>query len=215
MSAGQLAEQMSAGIEALGQQSRQHPVVQYVSYLRLLTQWNKTYNLTAVRDPEKMVTHHILDSLAVLPYLCGDHALDVGTGAGLPGLVLAMARTDMHWILLDSRQKKIRFITQAIMELRLANVETVCVRVEEYRPAALFTTVITRAFGSLVNFYESAKHLLAPAGVLLTMKGGDLSGEIEELQDSKDAPGFIRLHKLAVPGVAKDRCLVEMGLAKI
>ena len=212
-SAGHLAEQISAGIEALGQQSGQHPVDSYVSFLQLLTLWNKNYNLTAIREPEKMVTHLILDSLFVLPFLRGDHGLDVGTGAGVPGLILALARPDIHWVLLDSRQKKIRFITQAIVELRMTNVETVCMRVEEYRPAALYTTVTTRAFGSLHKFYANSKHLIVPEGILLAIKGGDLSGEIGELQESKDAPGSINIHRLKVPGVEMERYLVEMALS--
>lgn len=211
-SAGELAGRISAGIEALGQQPGQHPVDRYVSFLQLLAQWNKAYNLTAIRDPEKMVSHHILDSLAVLPYLHGDHALDVGTGAGLPGLVLALAQPDIRWVLLDSHQKKIRFINQAIMELRVTNVKTVYARAEEYRSATLFTTIITRAFGSLHKFYAGARHLVAPEGILLAMKGGDIAGEIEELRAAKDTPGFVRVYKLDVPGVDKERCLVEMGL---
>ena len=213
-SAEQLAEWISAGIEALGQQPRQHPVDSYVSFLHLLGQWGKAYNLTAIHAPETMVTHHILGSLAVLPYLRGVHALDVGTGAGVPGLVLAMARPDQQWVLLDSRRKKIRFINQVIMELRLTNVETVCARAEEYRPDVLFTTVITRAFGSLLKFYAGANHMLAPDGILLAMKGGDIAREIEELQRLKDAP-VLKVHRLAVPGVDKDRCLVEMESAKM
>jgi len=214
VSSGQLAGQISAGIQALGQTPAKHPIDRYVSFLQLLVQWNKAYNLTAIRTPDAMVTHHILDSLAVLPYLRGDHALDVGTGAGLPGFILALARPDMQWVLLDSRQKKIRFINQAIMELRVTNVETICVRAEEYRPEALFTTVITRAFGSLHKFYASAKHLITPEGILLAMKGVDIAGEIEELQGLKDAP-VLQVHSLAVPGVEKARCLVEMGIAKM
>lgn len=214
-SAEQLAARISAGIEALGQQPGQHPVARYVTFLQLLGQWGKAYNLTAIRTPDAMVTHHVLDSLAVLPYLRGVHALDVGTGAGVPGLILALARPDMRWVLLDSRRKKIRFITQAIMELRLTNIETVSARVEDYRPAVLFTTVITRAFGSLRKFYAGAKYLVAPGGVLLAMKSGDMAGEIEELKKTKDPPGFVQTHKLDVPGVEKARCLVEIGVPKM
>ena len=208
-SAEELAERINAGIEALGQQPRQYPVDSYVSYLQLLGQWGKTYNLTAIQDPDAMVTLHVLDSLAVLPYVQGVHALDVGTGAGMPGLILALARPAMHWTLLDSRRKKIRFLNQVTMELGLTNVETVCVRVEEFRPGTLFTTVISRAFGSLHTFYAGAGHLLSPGGILLAMKGGKISSEIEELQGLNDAP-HIQVHSLAVPGMGKERCLVEM-----
>ena len=213
-SVGFLADRISAGIEALGQRPGQHPVDKYVSFLQLLQQWNQAYNLTAITDPEKMVTHHVLDSLSALPYLRGNHCLDAGTGAGLPGIILALTDPERQWVLLDSSRKKIRFVNQAIMELSLANVQTVCVRIEQYRPEQLFTTIITRAFGRLSEFYASSKHLLAPDGVLLAMKGGDISGEIEELKEAKDAPGFIQIHNLDVPGVEKERCLVEMGLPK-
>ena len=209
-SAGFLADRISAGIEALDQRPGQHPVDKYVSLLQLLRQWNQAYNLTAITDPEKMVTHHVLDSLSALPYLRGNHCLDAGTGAGLPGIILALTDPERQWVLLDSSRKKIRFVNQAIMELSLANVQTVCVRIEQYRPEQLFTTIITRAFGRLSEFYASSKHLLAPDGVLLAMKGGNVVAEVEELQGSKDAPDFIRVHRLAVPGVEKDRCLVEV-----
>ena len=212
-SAGDLAERITAGIEALGQQPRLHPVESYVAFLRLLDQWGKAYNLTAVRAPEAMVTHLILDSLAVLPYVRGARALDVGTGAGIPGLVLALARPAMHWTLLDSRKKKIRFINQAIMDLHVTNVETVCSRVEEYRPAELFSTVTSRAFGSLLEFYTGARHLLAPDGVLLALKGGDISREIREVQETRDAPA-LEVQALLVPGTEKKRCLVEMRTAR-
>ena len=213
-SAGELAGRINAGIEALGQQPRQHPVDSYVSYLQLLEQWGKAYNLTAVCAPDSMVTHHILDSLAVLPYLYGVHALDVGTGAGMPGLILALARPAVHWTLLDSRRKKIRFLNQVIMELGLANVETVCARVEEFRPGPLFTTVITRAFGSLHKFYTGTRHLLTPDGLLLAMKGGNTSREIEELQGLTDTL-LVQVHSLAVPGVNKKRCLVEIRITNM
>lgn len=209
-SAGHLAERISAGIVALGQRPGQHPIDRYISFLQLLSRWNQAYNLTAITDPEKLVTHHVLDSLSVLPYLHGNYCLDAGTGAGLPGIILALADPDKHWVLLDSTRKKTRFVNQAVMELKLTNVRTECARLEQYRPERLFTTIITRAFGRLSGFYACSKHLLVPEGVLLAMKGGEFAAEIEELQGLKEAPAVIRVHRLAVPGVEKDRCLVEM-----
>lgn len=208
--ADRFSVRISAGIEALGLNPDQFPIAGYAAYLCLLKQWNRAYNLTSIRTPAEMVTHHIQDSLSVLPYLHGDRALDVGTGAGLPGLILAMARPDMRWVLLDSRQKKIRFLNQAILDLRLTNVETVCKRVEEYRPAALFSRVITRAFGSLSKFYVGTRHLIAPDGSLLAMKSGVVSGELEKLQGLKNAPACIKIYSLSHPGLRKTRCLVEI-----
>lgn len=211
MSAEQLAEAISAGISALGQEPARHPLSSYVAYVQLLAQWNRASNLTAVREPGNMVTHHVLDSLAALPYLRGVHCLDVGTGAGLPGAILALAEPKRHWVLLDSNRKKIRFVNQVVLELKPAHVQTVCARVEGYRPQQQFSTIITRAYGTLARFYADARHLLAPHGVMLALKGGDLAAELGELQARKDAPAAVRVHGLAIPGVGKNRCLVEMA----
>ena len=152
-----------------------------IQYLRILSRWSRAYNLTAVRDPIKMVPRHLLDSLAVLPFLRGEHCLDVGSGAGLPGLVLAVARPELQWVLLDSSAKKCRFLTHARIELELENVRIERSRVEDFHPEARFSTIISRALSNLAEFVAGAEHLLAPGGRLLAMKGRDAEQELSAL----------------------------------
>ncbi len=186
----------------------QQPVASYLRYLDLLQQWNAAYNLTAIREPEKMITHHVLDSLSVLPYLHGKQCLDVGTGAGLPGLILALAEPERSWTLLDSNHKKIRFVNQAVIELKLKNVVTVCKRAELYRAEPLFSTIITRAFASLEVIYKQTRHLLAPDGKLLAMKGDDIADELAVLDHDTLR---VQTHPLTVPGIREGRQLVEIS----
>jgi 16S rRNA (guanine527-N7)-methyltransferase len=145
-----------------------------LAYAELLTKWNRTYNLTAIRDPLEMVSRHLLDSLAVLPHLPmsdGAAIADVGSGAGLPGIPLAIARTEWRITLNDSSQKRVAFLRQAAIELGMRNVETFEGRVETWRPAARFAVVISRAFADLAEFIAKCRHLVAPGGVLAAMKG--------------------------------------------
>ena len=142
-----------------------------IAYLLLLQRWNRAYNLTAVRDPLEMIHRHVLDSLAVMPYLRGERCLDVGSGAGLPGLVLAVARPELSWALLDSNGKKCRFLRQAQVELDLDNVRVERSRVEDFYPGARFSTIISRALSNLAAFVAGAGHLLIPGGRMLAMKG--------------------------------------------
>lgn len=172
-------------------------------YLALLEKWNRAYNLTAVRDIREMVPRHILDSLAVLPYLHGNSLLDVGTGPGLPGLVVALARPDWRCVLLDSNQKKTRFVTQAVLELGMTNVEVVTGRIEQYRPAQEFASVISRAYAELALFYRQTARLRAPSGRLVAMKGRLLP---EELEAVRDVP--LETVALRVPGLEAERHLV-------
>ena len=146
-----------------------------LDYMALLVKWNRTYNLTAIRDPLSMVAHHLLDSLAVLPHLAlvaGRARLaDAGSGAGLPGIPLAIARPEWRITLAEANQKKAAFLRQAAIELSLRNVEVHEGRVEAWRPQPLFDTVISRAFAAFRDFIAACRHLLAPGGVLAAMTG--------------------------------------------
>jgi len=183
------------------------------AYLDLLAKWNRTYNLTAIREPERMITHHVLDSLAVLPLLeAPDPAkrlalLDVGSGAGLPAIPLAIARPAWRVVALDSSHKKSAFVQQVASELVLANVEAVTARVENYRPVAPFDVVISRAFSDLATFVASSARHLAPGGRLVAMKGVRPDEEIAQLP-----PAFrvVAMEPLAVPGIEAARHLVVM-----
>jgi 16S rRNA (guanine527-N7)-methyltransferase len=177
------------------------------AYLDLLLKWNKAYNLTAVRDRAGMETRHIQDSLAIRPWLRGETVLDVGTGAGLPGLVLAMVDPRRRYTVLDANGKKVRFCEYAIDTLGISNAEAVQARVEGYRPAAPFGTVVSRAFASLKSFVASAGQHCAPDGVMLAMKGTYPGDELDELPRGWHAAG---VHRLEVPGLDADRHLVEL-----
>jgi 16S rRNA (guanine527-N7)-methyltransferase len=171
----------------------------------LLAKWNKVYNLTAVRDESRMVSHHLLDSLAVLPHLRAMRMLDVGSGGGLPGIPLAIARPEMHVTLLDSNQKKAAFLKQAAIELELANVEITSERVEKFQATKRYDLIISRAFADLGEFVSAARHLLVPDGLFVAMKGLVPHEEIGHLP-----AGFKveRVVPLTVPGLEAQRHLV-------
>lgn len=176
---------------------------QLLDYVALLNKWNKVHNLTAVRDPEEMVTLHLLDSLALLPHVQAKRLLDVGSGAGLPGIPLAICLPALHVTVMDSNQKKASFMRQAKAELGLDNLEVVCGRVEDYQPEAPFDVITSRAFSELVLFVKLTRHLGTEGGQWLAMKGVYPQEELDKLDlvPSQVLP-------LKVPGLQAQRHLV-------
>lgn len=195
--AGLLAD----GIRQLGLNVSAAQQRSLLDYVALLVKWNQAYNLTAVRDPDDMVRRHLLDSLAILPHVGEGALLDVGTGAGIPGIILAICRPDQRFTLLDSNGKKARFVRQAVIELELNNVTVVQERVEKYRSS--FSQVCCRAFAPLTDIISLCGGLLAPDGQLLAMKAHD---------ESQDLPaGWAqRTVELTVPGLDERRRLIVL-----
>ena len=165
------AEQLANGICQMGLEISVQVQQQLLQYLALLQKWNKVYNLTAVRNPQEMVTLHLLDSLSVLPYLKGPRLLDVGSGAGLPGIVIAICRPELQVTTIDTVQKKTIFMRQVKGELGLENLYVVHARVEEYHPQQPYDQVISRAFSEIALLIQLTRHLIAKGGEWLAMKG--------------------------------------------
>lgn len=200
-----LLPQLTAGIEALGLQSvvTKEMQEQCLAYLALLEKWNKVYNLTAVRDPQEMLVLHLLDSLSVLPYIQSGNLLDVGSGGGLPGLVVAITRPDVQVTTIDTVQKKAIFMRQVKAELGLSNAQVVHGRVEAYQPPLPFTQVISRAFSDIALFKQLTTHLIAPHGRWLAMKG---VVPTDELQQAGVFPKEVI--RLQVPHLQAERHLI-------
>jgi 16S rRNA (guanine527-N7)-methyltransferase len=205
------AAQLAQGLARLNLQLPPEVQQKLLDYLALVYKWNKVYNLTAVRDTGKMLTHHLLDSLAVVPHVSGATSLlDVGSGAGLPGIPLAMALPALQVTLLDSNQKKAAFLHQAVIELALTNVKVICDRIENIPYNQIFSAVISRAFADLPTFVSLAGRLAAPGGVLLAMKGAQPLDEIAQL------PGEFKLSgvtPLQIPGLDAERHLIFLKAA--
>ncbi len=197
-----------AGADGLAVQLDAHQVDQLLAYHAGLCKWNRAYNLTAVRDPMAMIRRHLLDSLAIVPFLPAGSLLDVGTGAGLPGVVVAIVRPDIAVTCLDSNGKKIRFIRQMILELGLKQVATTQARVESFS-AEPFNAITSRAFATLADMVEWSRHLLAEHGQFLAMKGQYPEAELADLPADIDVLAVQQLH---VPGLPGERHLVRLGL---
>ena len=195
------------GIADLGLALPQSATGRLLDYLALLAKWNRVYNLTAIREETQWVSLHLLDSLVVVPHLPPGRIVDVGSGAGLPGIPIALACPDRQVTLLDSNQKKGAFLTQASTELALANVKVVVERAESYHPDTTYDVVISRAFSSIADFIRVAGHLCRAGGLLAAMKGARPDAEIAQLPGSWTAETIIPLH---VPGLGAQRHLVTL-----
>jgi 16S rRNA (guanine527-N7)-methyltransferase len=201
-----VATDLSSGVAQLGIDITPAAQQRLMDYLALLQKWNKVYNLTAIRDPEQMVSNHLLDSLAVLPHLWPKRWLDVGCGAGLPGVVLAIARPEWSFTLLDSNSKKTSFVQQVSIELGLENIEVRCGRIEEWQATEKFDGIISRAFAETAEFVSLTRHLLADGGRWAAMKGAP-EQELKRLPEDVQVENIIPLH---VPKLEAARCLVVL-----
>jgi 16S rRNA (guanine527-N7)-methyltransferase len=205
-----VVERFLSGCQAvMGETPDEGSLQRILSYLDLLERWNKTYNLTAIRKPDEMVSRHLLDSLSVLPWVNTSSLLDAGTGAGLPGVPLAIMRPHMQVTLLDSAGKKVRFLRHVKRQLKLENIDPRQERLEAYRPENAPQAIISRAFSSLQKFATASRHLLSADAKLLAMKGRYPENEISMLED------WIRVdsvEKLVLPGLQEQRHLVIMSV---
>jgi 16S rRNA (guanine527-N7)-methyltransferase len=187
------------GLDQFGLKDLSEPLLRY---LLLLQKWNQAYNLTAIRDMDEMVTRHVLDSLAILPWVKGERVLDVGSGAGFPGIPLKLARPELHVVLLDSNGKKCRFLNEVARVLSISGIEIVQSRVENYLPALHFDTVTCRAFSDVAQTLKWTGHLIREEGVWLLMKGRDPLAETSSIEHP------YRIESYAVKGIDGARSCV-------
>jgi 16S rRNA (guanine527-N7)-methyltransferase len=205
-----LAHTLDDGLAALQIDPPAAARARLLAYLDLLVHWNRAYNLTAVRNPLEMVPRHLLDSLAVLPWLGGDTLADLGSGAGLPGIPLAIARPRLAVTLIESNGKKARFLREAVRSLPLPNVRVAQCRVQD--ATGIFDRLTCRAFANLADMLAWAGHLLAPDGRLLALKGRPDPDELAAVAGSGFA--ITATHELAIPGSSGARCLIELARAR-
>lgn len=197
------------GIARLGLEVSTAQVDALMDYLALLQKWNKAYNLTAIKDPKQMVIYHVLDSLAIAPYITGQTVLDVGTGAGMPGVMLAILYPEKHITLLDSNGKKTRFLQHLKREMGLNNISIINERVEAVSADSQFDCITSRAFASLSDMVALTRHLLAPTGRIAAMKGPKAK---QEMMDAGLLAEQVKTYDLDVPFLNEARHLLVFGL---
>lgn len=208
-----LAAQLADGVEVLGLALPPETQTRLLQFLALIQKWNQVHNLTSVREPETMLVRHLLDSLAILSHITGPRIADIGSGAGLPGIPLALARPEWHVALVESNHKKAVFLQQARIELKLENIEVIAERVESFHPKQEFDTVISRAFSDLTDFAKLAGHLCthgAGNGMLVAMKGVYPHEELAQLPAQFLAEKILQV---TVPGLEAERHLVMIKRA--
>ncbi|MFO1381447.1 MAG: 16S rRNA (guanine(527)-N(7))-methyltransferase RsmG [Chitinivorax sp.] len=210
MSDTDLVRQLQQGIATLGLQIDIAVQRKLLDYILLLDKWNKVYSLTAVREPERMIGLHLLDCLAILPHIEARRVLDVGSGGGMPGIILAICHPGWQVAMIDSNSKKTGFLQQAVISLQLANVEVITGRVEQYRPAQPFDLITSRAFADLGDFVALSQHLLAADGCYAAMKGVYPQDEMTRLPAGFAVTEVVPLH---VPGLDAERHLVRIRAA--
>jgi 16S rRNA (guanine527-N7)-methyltransferase len=211
----QLENRLVSGATDLGLTLSDTQITKLLDYLFLIEKWNRTYNLTAIRQMEEMLSLHLLDSLSIFPLVMqrspGNRLLDVGTGAGLPGIVLAILKPDFQIVLLDTNGKKCRFLNQVRIEMGLENIEVAQDRVEKYQRGNHFDVILSRAFATLKDMTDNAVHLLADGGRFLAMKGRYPQQELDELDQQFS---FEKAYPLQIPGLEVERFLIEIAVKK-
>lgn len=200
-------DRLQQGIQKLGLEIDADTQQKLIDYLKLMIKWNKAYNLTAIRELDSMVIRHLLDSLSILPYIDASPVLDVGTGAGLPGIPLALCRPDYQFVLLDSNGKKTRFLTQAKIELAIDNIEVIHSRIEDYQPGNSFEIITCRAFAALNTILDRTQHLVTSTTRIMAMKGKEAMPELAEGYRQQN------VYKLQVPWLDEERHLIEITRA--
>lgn len=207
---GSEAELLNQGLESLALDLSAQQRSDLLAYLELLRRWNTRFNLTAVKDARDMVTRHLLDSLATLPYLDKGPVIDVGTGAGLPGLPLAVAAPEVSFTLLDSHGKRTKFLTHVKASLGIANIAIVNSRVEDFIPEQPFSQIWSRAFSSLDAMITSSAHLLRADGEFVALKGKHPDSELSEINGYLNE---VHIASVQVPGLLEDRCVVRFSVS--
>ncbi len=203
-----MKKKLTDGLAQLGIESTSDQQNKLLTFIELLAKWNKVYNLTAVREPEAMLNLHLFDSLSLLPHLGAPRRLlDVGSGAGLPGIPLSIFRSDIDFVLLDSNVKKTRFIQQAIVELDLKNIQVAHERIEKYHPEGSFDCITTRAFATIAETLELITPILEAESRILFMKSNTAESELSELASNYRH----KVVQLTVPGISANRCLVVLS----
>lgn len=198
---------LESGVSKLNLELPKSTLEKLVAYVELLQKWNKTYNLTSVREPKSIIIRHIFDSLSIVPFVKGPDILDFGTGAGLPGIPLALALPEYSFVLLDSVRKKTTFLNHVVLSLGIKNVEVVNSRIETFRFRRSFATIVTRATASLEDIIEKTERFCSESGQILVMKGKKPEEEMMAIKKAE-------MHRIVVPYLEEERCVVRMICCK-